>query len=219
MSSLWSLALAAGLAGALAIWGKHPGRMWVHFVCKPLTLLVIIGITVYWPTRLSPLAYAVLLVALGLSCLGDVALMFARAPLVLGLAIFLAAHVAYVVTFSLGVAWAPGQLVWLALPLVIAGLVLRSLWPHLGRLRAPVAVYVGVLVLVVWRLWSRFDLRAEIGAAAWLEGGLGALLFMASDSLLARRRLAHRPVPYALELGCYFVAQWCMCQSTWQSIG
>ncbi len=207
--------LATGVCAALAIWGKQPSRMLVHWTCKPLTMLLIIAATLHFPSSLAPDARLLLLVALALSLAGDVALMLASTPLALGLLCFLLAHLAYLAAFSLAQPWRLTDLVWLAPPLAVVAVATPSLWPHLGRLRPAVVVYIGTLVLVAWRLLARFDLRATIGDAAWIYGALGGLLFLTADSLLARRRLAHRASPYVLELGAYFLAQWCIVRGTW----
>jgi uncharacterized membrane protein YhhN len=76
--------------------------------------------------------------------------------------------------------------------------------PHLGRLRAPVAVYVLVIAAMAWRAAAR--------AAAPVAGGTlalaGAVLFMVSDGLLATDRFAR---PFAAADGAvmvtYYAAQ------------
>ncbi|MCB0012746.1 MAG: lysoplasmalogenase [Anaerolineales bacterium] len=120
---------------------------------------------------------------------GDIALEWDRDRLfVLGLALFLVGHLFYVASFLLEPAWA-GRPVWV-IPLVLltAGLIARRLWPNLGKLRGPVVAYIIVIV-------------AMACSAVLLEGGswlviIGALTFMASDTLIALDKF-HRPIPGA----------------------
>jgi uncharacterized membrane protein YhhN len=82
---------------------------------------------------------------------------------------------------------------------------LAYLWPHLGRQRVPVAVYVSVIAIMGWRA------AARAGPAPALSGALalaGALLFMVSDGLLAVDRFA-RPFRAgdAAVMTTYYAAQ------------
>src|SRR5205809_56507 len=84
---------------------------------------------------------------------------------------------------------------------------LRYLWPHLGRERAPVAVYVSVIAVMGWRA----AVRALAASPPPASGGLalaGALLFMLSDGLLATDRFARRlRAAEAAVMTTYYAAQ------------
>jgi uncharacterized membrane protein YhhN len=118
----------------------------------------------------------VVLAGLILSAAGDVLLLSRREGTFLaGVGVFLLAHVAYAVAFARE---AP-TLLWPVAPLVVAGaVVVRWLWPHLGPMRAPVAVYCVAISVMLWM---------AIGHPAW-SVRLGALLFYLSDVLVARDR-------------------------------
>lgn len=62
-----------------------------------------------------------------------------------------------------------------------AALVVRWLWPHLGALRAPVAVYAAAISVM---------LLLALGVASPLAQ-LGAVLFYVSDLTVARDRFVH----------------------------
>lgn len=137
------------------------------------------------------------LAALLLSLLGDALLLSAARPMFLaGLVAFLLAHVAYAAAF-LGRAPLP---LWPLLPLVLlVGLVLRWLWPHLGSMKGPVVAYCLVIAAMV---------AAAMGVASTAVR-VGAVLFFLSDLLVARDRfvaegLANRlvglPLYYAAQL-------------------
>ena len=127
-----------------------------------------------------------LLAALALSAMGDALLaQEGETPFLAGLASFLLAHIAYVLLFLsfgegvVGIVSDPARIT-IAVALVGAVvLVLTRLWPVLGRaMRMPVALY-GAAILAMG-LSSLSDLGATVVA--------GALLFTASDALLAAGR-------------------------------
>jgi len=70
----------------------------------------------------------------------------------------------------------------LAMATVSGGKVLRR--PGLGEMAVPVAVYIGVITLMLWRACARVSSPAVPARAAWL-GLAGAIAFGASDTLLA----------------------------------
>jgi alkenylglycerophosphocholine hydrolase len=117
-----------------------------------------------------------------------------------GLAIFLLAHVAYVAAF---VARTSEPRLALALPFVLWGvIVLARLWPGLGPMRGPVIVYAALICAMMWRA------AATVGLPGGWTALAGALLFAASDTLLALDRF-HRPLPHARVwvMGLYWSGQ------------
>lgn len=209
----WAIAVA--VSGSLAIWGRHPGRLAVHWTFKPVTVLLIVIATLAHPSTLGPVGRAGIVVALLLSLAGDLALMPPWRAFALGLASFLAAHLTYVAVFVAESGLRASQLGWLVVPAAAAVLVVRGLWPGLGRLRPAVVLYVAALTALSWRLLARYDVVSQIGLGAWALGALGGALFLVSDTLLARRRFAGAEAPYLLELGSYFAAQYLIASSTW----
>jgi uncharacterized membrane protein YhhN len=125
-------------------------------------------------TRRKPrvVVVALLFVGLALSWVGDVAL---DRSLAVGLAFFLAAHLAYIATFHLAFPRRrPARWAVLAIPWFLALLVLVG--PQLGGMRAPVVLYSAILgLMAVW---------ASRGSAT---AAVGALLFVTSDTVLAFR--------------------------------
>jgi uncharacterized membrane protein YhhN len=211
MSVSWSQpypwALVVAFCAALAIWGHDPKRQVVHWLFKPLTTGVIFTVAFLMIPQTSGRGWA--LAALLFSLAGDVTLMFNKRLLPLGLLFFLAALVSYGTAFTLQLPLAPRQLVYLILPAAVGLLIIQHLWRHLGRLRFPVAIYVSALIFLAWRAFARFD-APEISLSAWWWGCLGSVFFMTGDALLAWRRFAKKNVPYWLELGTYYLAQWCL---------
>lgn len=125
-------------------------------------------------------------VALVLSLAGDVFLMLPKEQFVAGLASFLLAHVAYVIGFGVGGLHRGG--------LFVGGVVVVAVLLPLGRtivraarrtepaVAGPVAIYVTVIAIMVM-----FAFGSQI---AWAIAG--AVLFAASDSMIAWDRFVRR---------------------------
>lgn len=205
---LWLLltALSASLAIASAPWAL--GQPWLNFVFKPLTTVLIIAMA--WPRgRATPVLRRWVLAGLGLSLVGDVALMWPQEGFLPGLVSFLLAHLAYLVAFTrvqrFGARWLP-----FAVYAAIAAVVLALLWPGVpAGLRLPVVLYVLALASMAAQaavLW-----RAAPADAAARRLALGGALFLASDALLATNRFAG-PLPLASlwVLATYWSAQVCI---------
>ncbi|WHZ13016.1 MAG: Fatty acid hydroxylase family (carotene hydroxylase/sterol desaturase) [Burkholderiaceae bacterium] len=194
-------------------------------IAKPLPLAFALLFVAVSPreSRAERKSDALLLAALAASLAGDVLLMQPDA-FVPGLAAFLFAHCCYLALFQRGTArlrevaagtgrevaavravWFPSRRALLG-TLGVGAAVYAYLWHGLGAgLRAPVAAYVLVIALMAAQAIGRAVLlgdRAAMGVAA------GALLFMASDTLLALDRFAH-PLPLAplWVLSSYYAAQ------------
>jgi uncharacterized membrane protein YhhN len=201
------LALASAL---LAIRAEYRGPRLHVYVFKPLPVALIILIALQ--TKHATAAQYKSLVIAGLVCslVGDVFLMLPRDRFLAGLVSFLVAHVFYVAAFASG-AWRPT--VWAGIGLTMYGaLMLVFLWKGLGKLKAAVVVYVGVILLMAWAALSRAQTTVDGGGAL---AAVGALLFVASDSALAWDRFRGEfKSAQAFVLATYFAAQWSIALST-----
>jgi uncharacterized membrane protein YhhN len=192
----------------LTIRAEYRGPRWQLYVCKPLTTTLIFLIAL-GRAATSPRAYAIaIIVGLLCSLAGDIFLMLPTDRFIAGLVSFLLAHLAYSVAFSTaaGATLSPRSAA-LLLPLLLYGAIIyRRLWPHLGALAPPVLVYMLVIVAMAWRA---LDLWVQLRTPVAFAAALGAILFVASDSLLALNRFVGKfAAAQALILGTYFVAQW-----------
>jgi uncharacterized membrane protein YhhN len=206
-AALSFLVLASAL---LTIRAEYRGTRLHVYVFKPLTVVLVILIALratHWTATL----YGPLVVA-GLSCslVGDVFLMLPRERFVAGLLSFLSAHLCYTAAFVAG-AWRPS--VWAAVPLAFYGAsMLWLLWPGVGKLKAPVVVYVAAILLMAWAALSRLPATTDDGGAL---AAVGVLLFIASDSALAWNRFRGEfKSAQAAVLATYFAAQWLIALST-----
>ena len=145
-----------------------------------------------------------------LSLGGDALLALPMDAFVPGLITFLLAHLAYIAAYvGRSRTLAPG---WLILALCAAGTMLGLLIEHgqLGALRIPVAVYTLVIAVMLWRAGAQ---RRASAMAHWAL--LGALLFVASDAVLAWNRFVdHDPVLRYVNILLYWLGQWGIAAST-----
>ena len=189
------MALAAGLVCAaslaLLLWGEWAGadrvRRAAKLVASGAFVLAALGGGALETTPGSWLAA-------GLVCgaLGDAALLGAgRRALATGMALFGLGHLCYLAACAQLVAPAGWRWPLLAIPGVLGFLALRSLWPHLGRLRAAVTGYAALLCLTATAAWMPLlSGAAPRPAAAMLAAGASA--FFVSDLAVARQRFVAR---------------------------
>jgi len=161
------------------------------YALKPLaTLIVIAAALLAFGEPTQNLTYGIgVLVGLCLSFGGDVALMFQenRKAFLLGLGLFLLAHVAYTVVFaSLGrlSAW---DVVSAAVLLAVGVGFYRLIAPNLGKMRVPVIAYMVVISVMVNRALSTLASPIFGSSQAWMVA-IGAVLFYISDVILAAAR-------------------------------
>lgn len=180
-SASWALLAAAGVLAAMD-WLAVADRLdRLEYFAKPAAMIALIGVALTLTPHDDARRWA-FVVALTLSLLGDVFLMLPRDFFVPGLASFLVAHVAYIVGLRIG-ASDLRPLVLSAIPVVVASSLLgsriiRSLRDRHAELVPPVAAYIGVIAVMV----------ASALATGEPLAAFGAVLFMASDSLIAWNR-------------------------------
>lgn len=168
-----SIALLAFLLLAAADWvAVAQDRRPLEHVAKPAALAALL---VYAAGSPAPSPW--LIAALALSLLGDVYLMLPDDRFIAGLSAFLLGHVAYVVAFDA----AGGTVaVWLFVVLVAASpFASRILRAAPGAsMRAAVAAYMLVIAVMV---------ASALASGSW-SAALGAVLFLASDTMIAWNR-------------------------------
>jgi uncharacterized membrane protein YhhN len=201
------ITLAALLSAGLTIAGYYlrPPRRILIYVCKPLATILIILIACLPGTILSdPYALAI---GIGLlfSLLGDIWQMLSKRHFFKALVSFLITHICYALAFLTG-GPAAGFL-WPLLPLALVGaVILAYLQPALtARLQRAVSVYVAAIVVMAALAAGRAIAHCSIGT---LSAAIGALLFLASDAVLAVNRF-RRPfrAAQAVILSTYFTGQ------------
>jgi len=154
----------------------------LEYVCKPGTLAALIGVALTLdPAHGDARAWFVL--ALALSLAGDVFLMLPSDRFVAGLASLLVAHVAYVIGLTRH-GGSAGALFVAAVPVVIVTGLLGARFLRAARatghdeLVGPLIAYMTVIAAMVTCAVASGNALAAIGA----------VLFMASDALIAETR-------------------------------
>lgn len=201
------LSVAVALSAGMTIRAKYRESRPQEYIFKPLTTALIILIALTANDPISGRYQNLIVVGLVAALIGDVALMLPdQRWFMYGLLSFLGAHLMYIAAFNLE---RNGNAAWYyAVPFAVYGLVMLIwLWPHLGPMRAPVTLYVGVIMIMAWQAANRWLIGRE--ADGTLLALVGAYLFVASDSVLAveRFRGTWRSAPFWV-LSTYFTAQW-----------
>ncbi len=193
--ALYLAALLGTLVAQLRDWHG------LEFVCKPL-MLVVLSSWFYFSSRRVGDRFTLLVQAgLFFSLLGDVALMLQHLDefnFLIGLAAFMVAQICYAVAFLQNVLEVGGaEGVWVSLLITVLLLSYGfffafDLVPYLDEvLVLPVLAYA--IAITLMGVAAGFRFRRTFPRSFWMVF-VGALLFIASDSLLARDRFA-RPVP------------------------
>jgi uncharacterized membrane protein YhhN len=178
-TAAWVL-LALAAVFAVGNWiAVARGSTQLMYVCKPATLIFLIAVALAVdPVHSDERTWFV--IALVLSLAGDIFLMLPQDRFVFGLASFLFGHVAYIVGLNLHT-----DGLWLfAIPVVVIAALLAVRLVRGIRASGQQALLGPVIAYVV--------VIAVMGASAVASGNVvaavGALLFMASDSLIGETR-------------------------------
>jgi hypothetical protein len=207
--------LLFALLTAGTIIGQARGLHAVEYVCKPL-MLIVLSVWFFFNSRRVGDRFTLLIQAgLLFSLIGDVALMFEHVDefnFLLGLAAFLLAQVCYTLAFAHNVSAVGGtQGILLSIALAIGFVLYGSVFaldiqPHLDEMLViPVLVYAATITLM--GVAAAFRYRRTYPRSFWLVL-LGAVFFIASDSLLATDRFV-RPIAHGelLVMMTYALAQ------------
>lgn len=187
---LWTASLTLAIAaGAGHLVAESAGSPFWALVAKPIPVLLLL---VWVVTAGRSVLQAPLALGLGLSAVGDV-LIQRPGGFLAGLGAFLLGHLAYTSGF-----WRarPVPLAVRSLPfLLFAGSMGYWIAPGTGGIEVPVGVYILAISAMMWRasvLLGAAGIPALVGRLALG----GALLFAASDSLIAIHRFV-APQPWA----------------------
>ena len=190
MTKLAWLFLGLAAVAAVSDW-VGVGERWksLEYLAKPLAMVALVGVALSLHAEV-PGRRPWIVAALLLSLVGDVFLMLPRDAFVLGLASFLLAHVAYIVAFRVdggSVGALAVSAVVVAVAAVAAGRkVIAGVRASDPAVTVPVVVYIAVIAAMV----------ACALATGNILFGVGAILFMTSDSLIAWNRFV-RPLSWA----------------------
>jgi uncharacterized membrane protein YhhN len=205
-----ALSAAVLVAGLGAIVADRTGRWMLHYVLKPGTMAAVILIAVLRTPAFPPRYRLFIIAGLVASVGGDVFMMLREKKFTEGLTCFLVAHGLYIAAFLSTMR--PRIDPWTILPLFIYAIIMMQvLFPHLGKLKAPVGLYIIIITTMAGLGLDRFII---MGGTPSLYAGLAAVLFVVSDSVLAVD-LFVRKIKGAqwVILTTYFAAQWLFAMS------
>lgn len=160
-----------GAVAVLNVIAAGTGNHALDWATKPLLMPLL----ALWVWRTSGRRELSLLVALGLAWGGDIALQFdGQLWFITGMVFFLCAHLRYIGTFQRGGARVKPLVAAAYGAVFVATLIL--LWKPLGGMAWPMTVYALALITM-----------ATMAASVNRRVGLGAMLFVVSDFLIAFR--------------------------------
>jgi sterol desaturase/sphingolipid hydroxylase (fatty acid hydroxylase superfamily)/uncharacterized membrane protein YhhN len=191
-----------GFAAAVTCAAYELGWPDVEGVAKPAALTLLI---LAFALRKGPLdVKRLVLAALAASLVGD-ALLLSPSLFLPGLVAFLFAHGVYIAAFLRGVGFFPSRVALIVIG-AFAALMLAYLWPSVGAgLRAPVALYVAIIVCDAAQATGRATVLRNQPASAVAAG---AILFMLSDMTIAFAKFGHVGWPAdQWTLPTYYLAQ------------
>lgn len=178
------------LTVTLKVWAEFRGDRRQVYVWKPLSTVLVIAVALLSLGQPNAVPAFTLWVTAGLvlSLGGDVALMLdSRRAFLVGLVLFLLAHMAYSIGFTIWNGFHLQDLISAAVLLVLAVAVYLYLRPGLDGMQGPVIFYIVVICFMVNRAISTFFGDTFTLTQAWLLS-VGATLFWLSDLLLAVNR-------------------------------
>ncbi|RTL61022.1 MAG: lysoplasmalogenase [Sphingobacteriales bacterium] len=199
---LFWLAVAADLS--IIVTGNESLRFYAKPLLMPLLMLALISST---PGKFSSIRLIV--IGLFFSFLGDVFLMWDK-YFIPGLICFLLTHVFYIIYFFRLASKHGSYLkknLWLILPLAVYAIgMVWFLFPKLGALATPVAIYAAVISTM---LAACINLYEQIQKSAYTFYIAGAFFFVISDSLLAINKF-YQSFPFAgiVIMSTYVLAQY-----------
>jgi len=191
------------LSGAFAIYGKYSELKFIHYVFKPLTMVLIITLAIIRGLNVAPSYKYFIVSALLFSLIGDILLMEPFDKFVQGLFAFLTAHVIYIFAFIQNVDAFNFSV---SIPVfTFAVIIYCVLYKKLDRMRIPVLVYMIIISIMGWAAVNRY---LNFVDAKSLYVFVGGLLFLFSDSVHAINRFKKQfGAAEVIILGSYFSAQ------------
>jgi len=171
----------SGIAYIIGDFLKSPK---IKYFFKPFTTILIILLAFLQQVEISETYKYLIIAALVFSLVGDIFLVLPTDKFVQGLASFLVTHLFFIAAFTLG--FGPYLEISYLIPATIYTLVfLWILLPKTGKFKIPVLIYSLVLMVFLWQASGRFYYLADSSSPRIL---IGAVLFIASDSVLAYDR-------------------------------
>ena len=166
----------------------------VHYIAKPAIVISLLFLFTQTSHVLSKSLRQLTTIALTFSLIGDILLMFVDQSayfFTIGLITFLIAHVMYIMIFLKHRNKKKSPLAFMALLLIYAFGLFYILKDGLGVMLIPVVIYMLVILSMTTTAFLR---KGKANSLSYKLVLVGALCFMASDSILALNKF-YQPVP------------------------
>ena len=201
----------------LLIRAEVAGNQKQIYIFKPLstTSIIIAAIlSIFVPEKYNLNYTLAIILGLFFSFGGDIALMFrSRRAFMIGLVLFLIAHVIYSIVFTVYSGFVKSDLISALILIFLAIIISVYLYPGLGKMRFPVLIYILVISFMMNRAISTFSGKFFNETQAFLIS-IGAGLFYFSDLILATNKFK-KPFKYhRLSLAFYYLGQLLIALST-----
>lgn len=189
------------------LYAEHIDLKPLIYTTKPLAMLILQW--QWWTRKPAQSAWANWIgVGLAFGMLGDILLMIPQRPFIAGLGAFLIGHIFYIMGYwQSNAVGAPRKTAYpgLAVLSLFVAAAAFYLWPHLGALRIPVVAYLTAIAIMA----GSAVLRRTASDASYVWTVIGALFFLASDSMLAHHLfIGPFPISRLAIMATYFVAQY-----------
>ena len=175
-----TLKMLIPLVVSLAIATRYFDQPQFFQVLKPLSTILILGLPLLAFQNDKDTYTRNVIIALVFCLIGDVFLLW-DAYFVFGLASFLVGHLFFVFAFTSVNGWYK-NIIPLGILLIIVGAYYWYIYPSLNELAIPVAVYILVILTMVWQALGLYLRKRN---DTYLMVGIAAVLFAFSDSVIA----------------------------------
>ena len=176
--------------------GRAESLQNVHYLAKPAIVISLMFLFLKTSESLSKPIRILTLLALSFSLLGDVLLLFVvqyEHFFTLGLVAFLTAHIMYILVFLEHRKKENWPFAFVTLLLIFGASLFFFLKDGLGVMLIPVSVYMLVILTMATTAYLR---KNKANMRSYRLVFLGALFFMASDSILALNKF-YQPIPWS----------------------
>ncbi len=167
------------------ICGSHESYLYLRYFTKPAILASLIAFLFVYKKKLDRSIFQIIGLALVFSLSGDILLLFTHISqlfFMMGLIMFLLAHIMYIIIFLKNRGNQNKNRLFLVLTIVYGITLFYVLYPSLGEMLIPVAIYMVVILVMSNASYLR---SKHVSRTSYVLVFVGALFFMLSDSLLS----------------------------------
>lgn len=195
---LWSF-IAVCFSGWLYVDASYRGPAWQRWIFKPITLLLLLVLA--WQAPVFTPLYYLVLAGLVASLAGDTLSQLPESYQRYAIGAFFLSHLLYTLWFasqlSISFFW-PLPVVLL----IIGALLLATIWTRLEALQLPVALFIGVTLVMVWLAGEQWFFRP---VDTTFSGFAGAALLLLSNIVWLGSHYRRRfKADNAIAAACYF---------------